>query len=296
MAWSVLVWNMARMSPDRPDRDEDNWAYFLDLVERLDVQIALLNEASCAYLRGANAQAREQGFPEPAVFSDIGTIARDPKTRKRWSAAVYSRLGPELLDADSVRAQSEWRAAEIPFRPSRPGTWVAAKVPVGPESISSVALYGLIEEFTDASMHTSISEVSPLFNDPTYQGTILVGGDFNIGTALAGVDSRRSANVLERLEAYDLADCLETWRLKTGLPTLSGCPCRDDPCLHSLTRLYPAEPDSLTPWPERIAPQVDYLFASRELADRVSGVHEVPPEEWEQHSDHAPIVVEFEDP
>ena len=303
------MWNMGLMSQGR-SRAEPNMAYLEGLVNTHAIKIALLNEANVRYLEEANAGAANDGRPKPFVFSEEGTLGRDfwidkqglrkLKNRKRWSVAIMSPDGPDLLGEKDVRARAPSRrnpVIDIPFTNSRPGTWIAATVRVGSESITCVSLYGLIEELTDASMHRSLSDISPLLSDPNHNRTVLLGGDFNIGTGLADPSAReRSRIVLERIRAMGLVDCLAAWREKNDLPPLIGCRCDGNPCRHTLTRLSPNRPNSDVPWENRDPVQVDYLFASEELANRTDDVIEIPPSEWERYSDHRPIIARFRSP
>jgi hypothetical protein len=262
--WSVLVWNMGLMSPGSR-KAARNMAYLDELVKRHAVRIALLNEASVAYLRAANARAAIDRGPAPYVFSETGIRGRDfwtdqrevrkLKDRKRWSSAVMSPLGPHLLREEDVRAIAPSRrnpTVDIPSTNSRPGTWIAATVRTDEESITCVSLYGLIEELTDASMHRSLSEISPIFSDPEHKERVLLGGDFNISTGLADASAReRSRIVLNRIEAYDLEDCVATWHGNNDLPPTPGCRCDDQPCRHILTRLTPNQLGADVPWPQR---------------------------------------------
>ena len=159
--------------------------------------------------------------------------------------------------------------------------------------MTCVSLYGLIEELSDASMHRSLSEISPLFSDPRHNELVLLGGDFNTSTATQAPHRERDRIVLERIEAYGLHDCLAEWRKKNDLPRLEGCPCDDDLCRHTLTRLTPNPEGQDLPWQKRVSKQVDYLFASETLADRLNDVIEIEPEEWEAYSDHRPIIAMF---
>jgi hypothetical protein len=306
--WGVVVWNMGLMSPGSRSA-ERNMTYLLGLQERYAVRIALLNEASVAHLRAANDAAARDRRPQPFVFSEEGTRGRDfwtdedgvrkLKDRAGHSAAVMSPLGPVLLGEDDVRARAPSRRnplVDIPFSNSRPGTWIAATIRMGKESVACVSLYGLVEEITDASMHRSLSEISPIFSDPRYKEAVLLGGDFNISTGLANPPSarERSRIVLDRIRAYGLVDCLAKWREDNELPPMLGCRCADEQCRHTLTRLTPNGRDLNVPWPERNPIQVDYLFASKALAGRLEEVIEIPPVEWERYSDHSPIVATFQ--
>ncbi len=293
------------MSPGSSNA-EQNMTYLSGLLEEHAVRVALLNEASVLHLRDANAAAARDGRPQPFVYSEEGTMGRDfwtdergvrkPYNRKRWSAAVMSPLGPDLLGEGDVRATSPSRRkpVDIPFTNSRPGTWIAATVRIGAESVTCVSLYGLIEELSDASMHRSLSEISPIFSDPRYNGLVLLGGDFNISTGLADPSAReRSKIVLDRIKAYGLVDCLAKWREDQQLPRMAGCRCDDEPCWHTLTRLTPNKRGADVPWQKRTPIQVDYLFASDSLARRLDEIVEIPPDQWERYSDHGPIIAKF---
>ena len=300
--WGVLVWNMARGAKKR-GKAADTWAYLAKLTEEHNVHVALLNEADVSSLRAVNAAAAREGDPAPAVFSDRGTLGRDfwnkdgvrtPYDRSTWSAAVMASSGAEALGERDVRAESpSWphRSPDMAFTNSRPGSWIAASLTVGSERMTCVSLYGLIEELSDASMHRSLSEISPLLSDPEHRELVLLGGDFNTSTATEAEHRERDRIVLDRIKAYGLRDCLAEWREKNDLPPLEGCRCADDPCRHTLTRLRPNERGEDRPWQERVSKQVDYLFASEALVDRLHDVVEIAPEEWETYSDHRPIIV-----
>jgi hypothetical protein len=130
----VVVWNVA----NRP-------AAF-DALSSLEPDVALLNEAS-----------------PPPVATGVwraATVGRDAK-RRLWSAAV---LSPHPI-AEITDARPSWRgsARNVPFVCSRPGSWIAASVEVGAGvTVTAVSLYGLLDEFSDASVHRSLSEISPL--------------------------------------------------------------------------------------------------------------------------------------
>ena len=290
----------------------ETWAYLDRLIADHSVRVALLSEADVFSLETRNDDASRNREPQPAVFSAEGTLSRrywakngvrTLHDRTQWSTAVVAPLGAESLGEDDVRASIPTRnppLIDIPFENSRPGTWVAATAQVGAETITCISLYGLIEELTDASMHRSLSDISPIFSDSAYNELVLLGGDFNVGTGLTepADAAERSRIVLERIEAYGMTDCLAAWRKEHGLPPLSGCkradePGVDEPCTHTLTRLTPNKEGQSISWEKRIAPQIDYVFASKVLADRLDNVVEIHPDEWEQYSDHRPIIAMF---
>ena len=273
-SWSVLVWNLALGSPPKRDAAA-NWTRLDHLMAEHSVQVALLNEAKVP--PGANA-----------IFEQEGTKGRDGKPRA-WSTAVRSDLVLDEIRDARPRNYLGHERTRLPFANSRPGSWTAATIHVpdlGP--VTGIALYGLLDDLSDASVHRSLSEVSPIFSDPRYRERVVLGGDLNITTQWPedGGLLDRARGVLERIEAYGLADCLMDRR---GSGRLIGCTCALEPCTHTRTKWDARLMDGGYPH------QVDYLFASRQLVEdgRLLKCEALPPEEWRDYSDHAPIVAEF---
>jgi hypothetical protein len=299
--WTALVWNMSLGSPS-PRNGVENWKALSKLMEERSVDVALLNEASTALLKKARDAALLNDLTDPVVYSEAGTIGRDRnpngklKTR-RWSTAVLSPHGPRPIREDDVRAVSSdrSRSPDIPFGPSRPGSWTAARVPLDRDlewehakEVTCISLYGLIEELSDASVHRSLSEISPIFSDDRYKQLVLLGGDLNTSTAWPDHDHRvRDEGVLQRIKAYGLVDCLKQTR-KPG--RLKNCKCVfGEDCQHTWTRLDPNQKRRpRTPY------QMDYMFASLPLAKRLTSCEAIPPEEWQEYSDHSPIIATFD--
>jgi hypothetical protein len=245
-------------------------------MEERSVDVALLNEAP---IRGLSARS--------ANYSERGTVGwdlrrDDGRTKERpWSTAILTtKTMPAEVTPRAVG--SHGRRPNVPFRPSKPGTWTAGRVHApGIGQITCVALYGFMDELSDASLHRSISDVSPIFTDPDYNKYVIVGGDLNASTQWTRNDLRsRDQNLLERLEAYGLRDCLAMMRSEP----LDGCTCDlGEGCRHSWTRLDPKHPKL----------QVDYLFASDALAKKLGYCEALPPPEWAEYSDHSPIIASF---
>lgn len=269
--WTVLVWNMGLGSPG-PRTARKNWNRISELMEERSVDVALLNEVSTSLLPGVKG----------ALYNEKGTIGRDSK-RRRWCTAIVSRHGcREIRNAQAVSYRQ--RRPNVAFENSRPGSWTAGVVRV-PEvgNVTCVSLYGLTDELSEASVHRSLSEISPLFSDPRYRELLLLGGDLNTSTQWPQgphLDGDRA--LLQRIKAYGLVDCLEQMREPGPLP---NCTCVLEECTHTWTRLDPNHP----------ALQVDYLFASPALAKpkRLESCEALPPSEWQDFSDHAPIVTTF---
>ena len=255
----VVVWNIASKARA--------WA----ALDRLEPDICLLNEAVVPKGRDG-------------VWSDAGTLGRDGKTR-RWSAAVIS--GSPSKPITDARPRFRQNRREVPFVASRPGSWVAASVNTPLGVVTSVALYGLMDELSDASVHRSLSELSPLVDDARYRSLIVVGGDLNTGTQWSKKDhvlNARDRNVLDRFTSWGLVDCV---RAKRAPGRLEGCLCVEgDDCAHVRTRR-----DSH--WPE-VPYQTDYLFASPKLASALISCEVLATDEWFAISDHAPIVADFQ--
>ena len=143
-----------------------------------------------------------------------------------------------------------------------------------------------MDELSDASVHRSLSEVSAVMDDPKYKNQIVLGGDLNTGAQWPKGESfnKRDRNLLERIEALGLVDCI---RAKRPAGRLAGCPCIDgDDCAHVRTRRDPRRP--------AVPYQTDYLFASPRLAATLISCEVLASDDWFAISDHAPIVAVFE--
>jgi len=250
----VVVWNMNLKNADR------NWGRFKDGGD-LQCDVALLNEATP---------------PPPDLGKHVRTagqtIGRDDvryggKKVRKWSSAVVS---PNPL----ARPKDVWtlppgggdRRSKLMV--SRPGSWAAAVVsmPNG-QPVTAVSLYGLLDERSDASIHRSLSDLTPLFEDRRYNRLLLLGGDLNtLCTAKVGSTRlARDQGVLDRIAlGFGLVDLLHE-SLRRSDPDrgrLQGCRCGlEDECRHTWT--FRKSKVSVIPY------QDDYLFASPALAKRL---------------------------
>ena len=254
----VVTWNIAR--------NPAAWS----ALDRLEPDICLLNEAV---------------VPEGrlGVWSEAGTHGRDGK-RRPWSAAVTSRF-PTVAIKD---ARPQWRHSrrEVPFECSRPGSWIAARVETPFGAVTAVSLYGLMDELSDASVHRSLSECSPIFDDARYRESVVLGGDLNTGTQWPESEATfnaRDRGVLQRVESYGLIDCIRAMRIPGRL---KGCPCMEaESCMHVRTRRDARRPD--------VPYQTDYLFAATKASFTLASCEVLASDEWFEISDHAPIVADF---
>jgi hypothetical protein len=255
----VVCWNMAHRATA--------WA----ALKSLEPDISLLTEA---VVPGGSR----------GVWSRAGTYGRDGAERL-WTAAVMSDW--PLSRVTDAQPRYRGKTRDVPFECSRPGSWEAARIetPMG-SALTAVALYGLMDELSDASVHRSLSELSPVLDDPRYKKLVLVGGDLNTGTQWSKTEQRwnaRDRSVLDRIAALGLVDCL---RAKRAPGRLEGCRCLEgDDCAHVRTRTDRQNPS--------IPYQTDYLFASAGLASRLTYCEALASDERFAMSDHAPIVADF---
>lgn len=256
----AVAWNMQHKL--------ESW----ESLRGLGADVALLNEAT--------------PVPQGVQALSLGdTKGRDDFPR-HWSTAVVSPH-PFRPIADA-QATIRGRTKKAPFHNSRPGSWTAAVVVVPAiGDVTAVSLYGLLDETSDASVHRSLSEVSPVFDDERYRDQVLLGGDLNTSTGWdARTDARhlaRDRSVLKRISAFGLVDCLQQMR---PAGRLEGCRCSfGDDCMHTRTRFDSRYPD--------IPYQMDYLYASPALAERLQRCEVLAPPAWPSPSDHFPIVATF---
>jgi hypothetical protein len=252
----IVAWNMAHRL--------DGW----DALEALDADISLLTEAR---VPAGSISGHVLGGEETKGLDGF---------RRPWASAVAS--AHDIREITDARASRRGRPIDIPFTPSRPGSWTAAVVPVpdiGP--VTTVALYGLMDEKSDASVHRSLSELTPLFEDDRYRQLIVLGGDLNTWTGWKAGTAHlaRDRTVLDRIAALGLRDCLKA---KRADGRLEGCPCSLEACDHTRTRRDARYPN--------VPYQMDYLFASPALLQRLTSCEAIDG----MPGDHFAIVATFE--
>jgi hypothetical protein len=160
----VVAWNM--------QHDQTNWRLLRE-DDELAADIHILCEAT-----EPSKGVRAVGAWRTVGLEDDLPLER-ARTDRPWSTAVAARAEVSYI-ADARSARGYRSPALLPFRPSRPGTWTAARVRHGRRVVTVVALYGLMDERSDASIHRSLSEIAPLFDHPRYGRYLLLGGDFNV--------------------------------------------------------------------------------------------------------------------
>jgi hypothetical protein len=254
MRIKVVAWNMNQRSAG------GNWSVLRRDSDLADADIFLLCEAigvpSVPEAHGlkaiGNGSTKGLGCPCAEI---------DACRRRRYSTAVA--FAHTSFSGDRRVRQGE------PIqhaRPSRPGTWTAARVDIGEISITAVALYGLNDEPYVESVRRSLGEVGPILEDEEYSKYLVLGGDFNI---LAGKPQSERPHpgheAFEEIEAYGLIDCLAS----DLPPDRYGDPFRRADMDHCRCGLHEACRHTRTYYDYRrphIPYQDDYLFASPALA------------------------------
>lgn len=278
----VVAWNMNQRST------EGNWPVLRGDPDLTDTDIAILCEAT-----GLPDLPKANGLKAIGNGSTkgLGCPCPEPDScrRRRYSTAIA--IPQAKREADGLVRRGE----PLPLRPSRPGSWVAARVEIGDLAITAIALYGLYDEPYVASVRRSLSDLAPLLEEKVHSEYLVLGGDLNI---LAGKPPRKKAHpgleVLEEIKAYGLVDCLKSalppdrYRDPLVRTDMDNCQCRlHESCTHTRTYYDRNRP--------HIPYQDDYLFASPALAGdgRLTSCFatQVGPG---CPSDHAPIVAVFE--
>jgi hypothetical protein len=173
---------------------------------------------------------------------------------------------------------------------SRRGAWAAAVVslPNG-EHVTVIALYGLLDERSDASVHRSLSDLTPLLEDPRYNELLLLGGDLNPlwSADTATMIHARVQGVFDRIEGgFGLRDLQQSPRNpKRPSEPLANCTCsHGEECRHVWT--FRGDSNSMA------ACQDDYLLASPAMEERLEECW-VPEFGDDASSDHVPVIATF---
>jgi len=269
----IISWNIARRV--------EAWRQLLDS----GADAALLQEAAEP---PGDVAARIQVDAEP-----WSTAGRD--VSRPWRAAVVGLSDRVKLEWLKPLAIEEAGPGELAV--SRPGTLSAAQVDlVDGSRMILVSVYGAWEKphastgstwiYADGSVHRLISDLAALVG--RQQGhRILVAGDLNIlhgygedGNPYWG---RRYATVFERMEALGLpfvGPQFPQGRRAEPRPSELPPDSNDVPTYHT---------SSMTP--ATAQRQMDFVFASRDLAGRVRVTALNQPDEWGP-SDHCRLQID----
>lgn len=272
----VVSWNIWH----RPDV----WRALLDS----DADVALLQEA-CAPPSEVRGRIEVDGQPWHTAGADL---------RRNWRTAIVKLSDRVKVEWIPTRAIADARPRD--FAVSRAGTIAAAHITnlASGSSITMVSMYAAWENphtstesswiYADASVHRLISDLSVLVGQQ--QGhRILAAGDLNVlhghGEHRSSYWKARYATVFERMNSigmpfvgpqYPNGLQAEPWpeelpRESQNVPTF---------------RTRQADPSSATR-------QLDFVFASTDVADHVKTKALNAPEQWGP-SDHCRIAIEVD--
>jgi hypothetical protein len=266
----LVSWNIAR---------RDLWPDLRDL----DADVALVQEVG----------SPRAGCALEVLPHDLTSWSTAGWPPRAWRTAV-ARLSQRVeldpvptLAIEAVTGEADWAV-------SRLGTITAAAVKIGGRTVfTAVSVYAAWEgsvrgSYADASAHRVLSDLSALMFSPEHR--LIVAGDWNIllgyGEHGDSYYKDRYATVFARAEALGLRFVgpqhpngrqAEPW--PDELPTDSRCV----PTYHH-SRQTPATATR----------QLDFVFASRSLADAVSVRALNALDEWGQ-SDHCRVLIDLDD-
>ncbi|MEZ5171346.1 MAG: hypothetical protein R3A49_11435 [Acidimicrobiia bacterium] len=200
-----------------------------------------------------------------------------------WGSGVIG-FGIEVEVIAQARGRANKRDSDL--LQTWPGSVAVGRVDVGGRRITLVSAYGVIDNgYAVTTVNRILTDLVPLFDEPSLGKYVILGGDLNITTQWTGSDERylpwhRAA--FQRIEAFGLRDCLDAFRADCPL---EGCGCTDgDVCRHIHTHVHQG---SDRPW------QDDYVFASEPLFNENVLTHAevLDTPELRDLSDHLPVAV-----
>ena len=220
---------------------------------------------------------------ESVAPPDLGQsqfVYREISGYRPWGSSVVAfSEGTSVQEIDAVRTR--YGAKRFSMLGTFPGTMIVAQAEVpGIGPITCVSIYGLIDVYSQTTMLRIIADLIPLF-DSRFGSQVVLGGDLNLASACSGDSPElpRHAAILNTVESLGLMNLAKTAQDRPE--SISDCLCSEDNCFHI---------------PTYHQAQIDWLFATPELARRCTHLrvdHEVVLDEL---SDHAPIIAEFQIP
>ena len=269
----LISWNMNQRA--------SNWGVLAELMREHNVVAAMVQEA-VAPLTGCDHGLRV--FTDPSLLEDPWQMPV-PTVRRNFASAIAVR-GDVYVDrwTPAPIGKAEYSKPAI----SHQGQWVAIGLGEPDDRVWIVSLYGLWETmpdtkdiFAQATLHRALSDLSLLFLAKATK-QVVVAGDLNIWLGYGNKKWEPGyRSVFDRFEAYGFT--LAGPRRAKGAP-LEGCPCcGGDRCLHVRTYRHQHSASSI-PY------QNDYAFVRG--VGQAACVALDDERNW-QHSDHCPILIEF---
>ena len=270
----IVTWNMAHRG--------EAWHYLLNS----DVDIALLQEAA-----SPPADVANQIEFDPAQWETAGAGVNRP-----WRAAIANLTKRNTLEWFHPKSIETAGAGELAV--SRMGSLAAASLRMDSgEDLIIISAYGVWEIphnsigsswiYADASVHRLISDLS-VFVGNQKNHRIIVAGDFNIlygyGENGSPYWASRYQTVFDRMSVLGL-DFMGPQH-PDGRP-VSPWPDELPRSSKNVPTFYHSRQD-----PATASRQLDFVFASRMLADRMSVKALNEPNHWGP-SDHCQVEIEI---
>jgi hypothetical protein len=151
-----------------------------DLFQGLGVEDPSTEQVAGFLTNVREAERPPHDVAAEGAWSTLGleaALGPEKPVKRPWSTAIAS---PHSLDLIEDARVDGYYGDPLPFRASRRGTWIAASASIGDVRVTAISIYGLLDEKSDASVHRSLSELSPIFDHETYGKRLLLGGDLNI--------------------------------------------------------------------------------------------------------------------
>jgi len=242
------------------------WSY---LASELHPTIALVQEAAVVpEAPGGSFSSRGEDVRyETAVVGYAGRVEPLPPVVTRYDSRRPFTIAPRV-----------------------PASFAAAQLSDPPDNVPLVAIsmYGIMAPvYAQTGVLRAVADLIPLFDAPAFRRRIVLGGDLNVYDQTTDKVMRgRWLAIVALIESLGLVNLLKVTQATRG--PLAGCPCRDPNCWHVETfRHRNAHPDKAGYFNN------DYLFATPELADRLTSLEvRNEPEVW-LLSDHCPLVARF---
>lgn len=277
MRLKIVSWNMDHWR--RTIHTRAAWDY----LATLKPDLALVQEAVSPLPDGAVSDWKGRSVPS-ATNPEAWYIS----PTRRWGSAVVS-YGLALTEVATAR--SPYSSQDVPLYGTHPGCVRVAQADLPDGSkLTLISVYGLIDAgYAVTAMHRILADLTPLFDDERYHSRrknvhVVLGGDLNLSTQFVEPHRTRHRLVFECIKAFGLFDCLD--RQLGNTRPLADCPCGAPACRHILTTRPISAPHK--PW------QNDYLFASEQLATKLTACYAHDNEAAWALSDHCPVVAEFE--
>jgi len=247
------------------------WRY---LEEEVRPTVALVQEARIIpETRGGHFASRADDVGDATAVVGYGArLERLPDVTTRYSRRHTFAISPRVPATFAVARVVDLRDDVQPF--------------------VAISLYGRMAPlYAQTGVLRAVADLIPLFDTPAYNRRIVLGGDLNVYDQTSDKVMRgRWKAILAIVVSLGLVNLLKLTQSDRGAQP--GCPCREPACWHVETFRHVNAPTDRSGYFT-----TDYLFASKDLADRLIRPLEVwggtRPEVWKL-SDHCPLVARFD--